>query len=168
MIFLTAIGVFITLLEIAFAIFKYTKESTRQRQSETIRVFNKLFSSTYQLREDYYKSTGELLFNSEKIHNNPTLLKKTLNHLTLLESFAKGLEYEVYDFKTFIELTPNEFYVILDSLRQFVHDEKIAKSYNLLFSDFIGMTGVMHFCLQKKERGQKIRKKYRQILRRLK
>jgi len=150
MIFLTALGVFITLLEIAFAIFKYTKESTRQRQSETIQVFNKLFSSTYQLREDYYKSTGELLFNSEKIHNNPTLLKETLNHLTLLESFAKGLEYEVYDFKTFVELTPNEFYVILDSLRQFVHDEKIAKSYNLLFNDFIGMTESCTFVYKKR------------------
>lgn len=49
------------------------------------------------------------------------IYKSVMNHLTLLESFAKGLEYEVYDFKTFVYLTPNELFEILNSLKQFNH-----------------------------------------------
>lgn len=86
-----------------------------------------------------------------------------MNHLTLLESFAKGLEYEVYDFKTFVDLTPNELFEIFNSLKQFVYDERKSKSYELLFNVFISLTDVMSLCIQTKLQGRKIKFTYSNI-----
>lgn len=154
MLIFSIVGVIIALLEVAFAIYKYVKETKRRRCSETINTYNKIFRDTYELREKYYNITNENLFNSQKIHQNEELCKLTMNHLTYLESFAKGLEYEVYDFKTFVYLTPNELFEILNSLKQFVYDERNSKSYPLLFNDFIRLTDVMSLCIQKKLNGQ--------------
>ncbi len=73
-----------------------------------------------------------------------------MNLLTLLESFAKGLEYNVYDFKTFVYLTPKELFEILNSLKQFVYDERKVKLYELLFNYFISLTDLMSLCIQAK------------------
>lgn len=150
----------IALCEMGFAVFKYSKESIRRRRSETIAVYNTIFKETYTLREIFYNTTNKELFASKEIHNDPQIYKSVMNHLTVLESFAKGLEYEVYDFKTFVSLTPNELFEILNSLKQFVYDERKAKSYDLLFNDFIYLTDVMSICIQKKLRGEKISVKY--------
>ena len=157
------VGVIIALLEVAFAIYKYVKETKRRRCSETINTYNKIFRDTYELREKYYNITNENLFNSQKIHQNEELYKLTMNHLTYLESFAKGLEYEVYDFKTFVYLTPNELFEILNSLKQFVYDERNSKSYPLLFDDFIRLTDVMSLCIQKKLNSQAKWSRYTKI-----
>lgn len=150
----------IALCEMGFAVFKYSKESIRRRRSETIAVYNTIFKETYTLRDIFYNTTNKELFASKEIHNDPQIYKSVMNHLTVLESFAKGLEYEVYDFKTFVSLTPNELFEILNSLKQFVYDERKAKSYDLLFNDFIYLTDVMSICIQKKLRGEKISVKY--------
>lgn len=157
---LSIIGCVIAFAEVGFIIYKYSKETVRKRRSETIIIYNQIFEDTYNLRDDFYKLTKNKLFNSESIHNNDIIYKKVMNHLTLLESFAKGLEYEVYDFKTFVYLTPNELFEILSSLKQFVYDERKVKSYNLLFNDFIRLTDVMSLCIQAKLNGKKIKLKY--------
>ena len=78
-----------------------------------------------------------------------------MNLLTYIESFAKGLEYSVYDFKAFVDLTPNEMFEILSSLKQFVYDKRKKKSYDLLFNDFIYLTDVMSLCIQTKLSGKR-------------
>lgn len=83
--------------------------------------------------------------------------------LTHFESFSKGLEYEIYDFEIFIYLTPKEMFEILNSLKQFVYDERDAKVYPLLFNDFIHLVDVMSLCIQKKIKSEKFLKKYRKI-----
>lgn len=156
-------GVVIALLEVGFIIFKYSKESKRKCRSETIEKYNKIFNDTYILREKFYEKTHKKLFNSEDIRNNKEIYQEVLGHLTILESFAKGLEYGVYDFKTFIFLTPNELFEILNSLKQFVYDERKVKSYDLLFNDFIYLTDVMSISIRAKTNGQRICLKYKNI-----
>lgn len=164
-IILSIIGAVIALLEVGFIIFKYSKETKRKRCSETIAMYNKIFNDTYKLRDEYYTATSKALFVSDDIRNNSEIYKSVMNHLTLLESFAKGLEYEVYDFKTFVYLTPNELFEIFNSLKQFVYDERKVKSYELLFNDFIYLTDVMSLCVQAKLRGEKIKYNYSSIRR---
>lgn len=159
-IILSIVGAAIALFEVGFIIFRYSKETTRKRRSETIEIYNKIFYSTYDLCDKYNKITGKKTFDSASIKNNPEIYKDVMNHLTLLESFAKGLEYEVYDFKTFVYLTPNELFEILSSLKQFVYDERKVKSYDLLFNDFIYLTDVMSICIQAKIHGKKLKYKY--------
>jgi hypothetical protein len=84
-----------------------------------------------------------------------------MNQLTVLESFAKGLEYGVYDFKTFIYLTPNELFEILNSLKQFVYDERKEKAYELLFNDFIYLTDVMSISIRAKTNGKRVNLRYK-------
>ena len=158
--FISILGAAIALVEIGFVIFKYCKETTRKRRSETIAIYNKIFNDIYALLDTYKSATNKALFVSEDIRNNPDIYKSVMNHLTLLESFAKGLEYEVYDFKTFVYLTPNELFEILNSLKQFVYDERKVKSYELLFNDFISLTDVMSLCIQAKLQGKKIKFTY--------
>ena len=160
---ISILGTIIALIEAGFVIYKYSKETKRKRRSETIAIYNKIFSDTYALRDSYKSITNKTLFVSEDIKNNPEIYKTVMNHLTLLESFAKGLEYEVYDFKTFVYLTPNELFEILNSLKQFVYDERKAKSYELLFNDFISLTDVMSLCIQTKLQGKKIKFTYSSI-----
>ena len=125
---ISILGTIIALIEAGFVIYKYSKETKRKRRSETIAIYNKIFSDTYALRDSYKSITNKTLFVSEDIKNNPEIYKTVMNHLTLLESFAKGLEYEVYDFKTFVYLTPNELFEILNSLKQFVYDLALRSS----------------------------------------
>lgn len=164
---LSIIGAVLALVEIAFIIYKYSKETTRKRRSETILVYNQIFNDTYILRDEFYKATNKNFFVSDDIRNNSDIYKAVMNHLTVLESFAKGLEYGVYDFKTFVHLTPNELYEILNSLCQFVFDERKNKSYRLLFHDFIIMTNIMNCCIDKKLNGKTIRFNYSKLKRKL-
>ncbi len=152
-----------TLMGVIWAIYQYAKEATRKKRSETLKVYNELFDATYEIREAYYKETKELLFTSNKIHSNPELYKKILILLTHFESFSKGLEYEIYDFEIFIYLTPKEMFEILNSLKQFVYDERTIKVYTLLFNDFIRLVDVMSLCIQKKINGEKFVIKYKKI-----
>ncbi len=158
-------GVVIALIEVGFIIYKYSKETTRKRRSETIEIYNKIFNDTYTLVDKFKELTKKTLFDSEDIRTNPDIYKSVMNHLTLLESFAKGLEYEVYDFKTFVYLTPNELLEIFNSLKQFVYDERKVKSYELLFNDFISLTDIMSLCIQTKLQGKKIKFTYSNIKR---
>ena len=160
---ISLLGVTIALIEVGFIILKYAKETKRKRRSETIEIYNKLFSDTYALLDNYRIITSKTLFVSEDIKNNSDIYKGVMNHLTLLESFAKGLEYGVYDYKTFVYLTPNEFFEILSSLKQFVYDERKAKSYDLLFNDFITLTDVMSLCINTKLQGKRIKFKYSKV-----
>lgn len=160
---ISLLGVIVALIEVGFVIYKYTKETERKRRSETIVIYNKIFNDTYSLRDNYKSITNKTLFVSEDVRNNSDIYKAVMNHLTLLESFAKGLEYEAYDFKTFVYLTPNELFEILNSLKQFVYDERKAKSYELLFNVFISLTDVMSLCIQAKLQGKKIKFTYSSI-----
>ncbi len=162
-IIISILGATIALIEVGFIIYKYSKETTRKRRSETIAIYNKIFNDTYALLDNYKGITNKTLFVSEDIKNNPNIYKAVMNHLTLLESFAKGLEYEVYDFKTFVYLTPNELFEIFNSLKQFVYEERKVKSYDLLFDDFISLTDVMSLCIQTKLQGKKIKFTYSNI-----
>lgn len=155
----------VALAEVGFAIYEYSKETKRKRRSETIIIYNRIFNDIYALRDHYTTVTNKRLFNSEDINNNPDIYKAVMNHLTLLESFAKGLEYNVYDFKTFAYLTPNELFEILNSLKQFVYDERKIKSYDLLFNDFICLTDAMSFCVQAKLQKKEIKFTYADIKR---
>lgn len=162
-IIISILGAIIALIEVGFIIYKYSKDTTRKRRSETIAIYNKIFNDTYALLDNYKRVTNKPLFVSEDIKNDPDIYKAVMNHLTLLESFAKGLEYEVFDFKTFVYLTPNELFEIFNSLKQFVYDERKAKSYELLFNDFISLTDVMSLCIQTKLQGKKIKFTYSNI-----
>ena len=160
-IIISIIGVTITLLEVGFIIFKYSKESKRKRRSETIEKYNKIFNDTYSLRDKFFDITGKNLFDSKDIRKNKDIYKEVMNQLTVLESFAKGLEYGVYDFKTFIYLTPNELFEILNSLKQFVYDERKEKAYELLFNDFIYLTDVMSISIRAKTNGKRVNLRYK-------
>ena len=160
-------GAVLALIEIAFIVYKYSKETARKRRSDTILVYNTIFYDTYNLRDDYFNITGQNLFVSEDIQNNDRIYKAVMNHLTLLEGFSKGLEYGVYDFKTFVYLTPNELYEILNSLNQFVLDERKIKSYDLLFNDFISLINIMSFCINKKLSSKTIKFNYSKLKRKL-
>lgn len=162
---LSILGAIIALLELGFIICKYSQETKRKRRSETISIYNKIFNDTYKLRDEYYSVTSQKTFASDDIRKNPEIYKSVMNHLTLLESFAKGLEYNVYDFKTFMYLTPKELFEIFTSLKQFVYDERNIKSYELLFNDFIYLTDVMSLCIQAKLQNKKIRYNYSTIRR---
>lgn len=145
-----------TLMGVIWAIYQYVKEATRKKRSETLKIYNELFDATYEIREAYYKETKELLFASNKIHSNPKLYKKILILLTHFESFSKGLEYEIYDFEIFIYLTPKEMFEILNSLKQFVYDERNTKVYPLLFNDFIRLVDVISLCIKKRLRAKNL------------
>lgn len=106
---------------------------------------------------------SESIFSSTKISTDPKLYKKVLTLLTEFESFAKGLEYEIYDFEIFIYLTPKEMFEILNSLKQFVYDERKNKGYELLFNDFIHLVDLMSICIQAKINNKKFPKKYKDV-----
>lgn len=153
----------VTLLGIIWAIYQYSKEATRKKRSETLNEYNSLFAETYNIRDMYYKNTNELLFSSDKIHSDIIMYKEIMVLLTHYESFAKGLEYDIYDFEIFIYLTPKEMFEILNSLRQFVYDERGVKAYSLLFNDFIHLIDVMSLCIQKKVNNKQFKKRYKKI-----
>ena len=157
----TILGTLIALFEISFAIIKYSKETNRKRRSETILVYNKIFNDTYNLRDKYYAIVQKKEFTSVDIRKNEEIYKLVMNHLTQLEGFAKGLEYEVYDFQTFIGLPPTDIFENFNSLKQFVYDERKIKSYNLLFNDFIYLTDIMSLCIQAKLNGKRIKTKWK-------
>lgn len=91
------------------------------------------------------------------------LCNKVLNLLTHFESFAKGLEYNIYDFRIFIYLTPHEMFEILNTLTQFVYEERKKKRYDLLFDDFIALVSCTSLCMQKKLNHKKIPKKLKRV-----
>lgn len=153
----------VTLMGILCAIYQYKKETIRKKRSETLELYIDLFSKTYNIREEYKNKTNDNLFHSEKIHNDPEFCKKILILLTDFESFAKGLEYDIYDFEIFIYLTPKEMFEILNSLKQFVYDERKIKGYDLLFNDFIHLVDLMSICIQLKTNNKKFKKKYKEI-----
>ncbi len=161
--FISVATLLVTLISVLCAIYQYKKEATRKKRSETLASYIDLFSKTYDTREEYINKTKENLFNSNKIHNDPELCKKILILLTEFESFSKGLEYEIYDFEIFIYLTPKEMFEILNSLKQFVYDERKIKGYDLLFNDFIHLVDLMSLCIQKKTSHKKFEKKYKKI-----
>ena len=152
-----------TLLGIIWAIYQYSKEATRKKRSETLNVYNSIFCETYNIRDIYYKNTNEFLFSSDKIHADIMLYKEIMVLLTHIESFARGLECNIYDFEIFIYLTPKEMFEILNSLKQFVYDERRIKAYPLLFNDFVHLIDVMSLCIQKKINNEKFEKKYKKI-----
>lgn len=163
---LSIIGAIIALTEVGFLIFQYAKESVRRRRSETITVYNQIFNDTYKLRDQYSTTTQNTSFAAEEIYKNPDLYKNIMGLLTTLESFSKGLEYGVYDFKTFVYLTPNEMFEILCSLKQFVYEERKKKSYDLLFDGFIYLTDILSISIQTKLSGKDIHFKYTKLKRR--
>lgn len=152
-----------TFLGIIWAIYQYTKEATRKKRSETLDVYACLFNEIYTLRDVYYKNTNELLFSSEKIHADTMLYKEIMVLLTHIESFARGLECDIYDFEIYIYLTPEEMFEILNSLKQFVYDERKIKAYSRLFNDFTHLIDVTSLCVQKKISNKRFKKKYRKI-----
>jgi hypothetical protein len=83
--------------------------------------------------------------------------------LTHFEAFSQGLYYEIYDFKIFVNLTPKELSEILNSLEQFVKNEKDSKVYEFLFNDFLHLIKVIDLCIKKKIEGEKILKKNKKI-----
>lgn len=52
---------------------------------------------------------------------------------------------------------------ILNSLKQFVYEERDIKAYELLFNNFIRLVDVMSLCLPKKIKSVKFAKKYKKI-----
>ena len=165
MIIVSVVGAFIALIELGFIVFKYSRETIRKRRSETIDIYNKIFNNTYEILDEFNMKTGKRLFSSEDICNDTEIYKKIMNHLTILESFAKGLEYNVYDFRTFVYLSPNEIFEIFNSLKQFVYDQRKVKSYDLLFNDFLSLIDVMSLCIKDKLQGKRIKLTYSKIKR---
>lgn len=162
---LSVVGAMIALTEVGFLIYLYVRESVRKRRSETITVYNNIFQDTYELRDQYVSETKKTAFSAEEIYKSPILYKAVMNYLTTLESFSKGLEYGVYDFKTFIYLTPNEMFEILCSLKQFVYEERKKKSYDLLFDGFIYLTDILSISIQTKLSGKDVHFKYTKLKR---
>lgn len=160
----TIITAFIACIGFIAAIYQYGKESTRRKQSETLSLYTTLFKKTFDLRDRYQRENGKgSLFDSKTLHDDPRLCNKVLNLLTCFESFAKGLQYGIYDFEIFIYLTPKEMLDILEALDKFVKEEKKIKNYDLLFNDFTALYLRTKVCLNKKINHEKIPKKYRQV-----
>lgn len=158
------LGVFITLLEIAFAIYKYSQETMRKKRYDTINVYNELFENTYLLRERYYeKYIGTSLFEHSHISSDKELYKLIMNELTKWESFARGLEYEIYDFDIFIHLAPKELCDIFKALSCFVDVEIKNKKYDLLFNDFQKLCTKTVLCVQNKIDKKPFPKKYKKV-----
>lgn len=153
-----------TLIGFILAIWQYKSESTRRKRSETLSLYTNLFKKTINLRDKYRKksATGNL-FDSETLHTNPVLCNQVLNLLTHFESFAKGLQYGIYDFEIFIYLTPKEMLEILEALSKFVVNERTAKNYNLLFNEFSDLYRRTEICMEKKIRHEKVPKKYKRV-----
>lgn len=161
---LTISGVVIALAEIAFAIYKYSRETMRKKQRDTIVVYNELFGNIYLLREKYCeKFTRTPLFEYSNILSDSELYKLIMNELTKWESFARGLEYEIYDFDIYIHLAPKELGDIFKSLSCFVVEEINKKNYKLLFNDFQKLSAKTALCVQNKIDGKKIPRKYRKV-----
>lgn len=154
----------ITFVGFIMAILQYRKESVRRKRSETLSLYTALFKKTLDLRDKYKKkcATGDL-FDSEFLHTNSVLCNQVLNLLTHFESFAKGLQYGIYDFEIFIYLTPKEMLEILEALNKFVEKERIVKNYNLLFNDFSGLYKRTEKCMEKKISHEKFPKKYKKV-----
>ena len=161
---LTILGIAITLSEIAIAIYKYSEEAIRKKRYDTINVYNELFENIYLLREKYYeKFTGTSLFEHSNISSDKELYKLIMNELTKWESFARGLEYEIYDFDIYIHLAPKELCDIFKSLSCFVDEESKNKKYDLLFSDFQILCTKTILCVQNKIDKKTLPKKYRKV-----
>lgn len=160
----TIITAFIACIGFITAIYQYVKESTRRKRSETLLLYTTLFKKTLDLRDKYQKqnTTGNL-FDSKTLHKDSKLCNNVLNLLTNFESFAKGLQYGIYDFEIFIYLTPKEMLDILEALDKFVKEEKKIKNYDLLFNDFTDLYLRTNVCLNKKINHEKIPKKYKQV-----
>ncbi len=161
---LTILGIAITLSEIAFVIYKYSEEAIRKKRYDTINVYNELFENIYLLREKYYeKFTGTSLFEHSNISSDKELYKLIMNELTKWESFARGLEYEIYDFDIYIHPAPKELCDIFKSLSCFVDEEIKNKKYDLLFSDFQILCTKTILCVQNKIDKKTLPKKYRKV-----
>lgn len=161
---LTILGVVIALLEIAFGIYKYVKETRRKKQYDTIRIYNRLFESLYSLREEYYKKYKDAsLFEHNTVSSDKIMYKLVMNELTKWESFARGLEYEIYDLEIYISLAPKELCTIFNSLNCFVDEEIKIKNYDLLFNDFKSLCSNTTIYVENKINKKPIPKKYRKV-----
>lgn len=160
----TVIAALVACIGFIMAIYQYMKESTRRKRSETLSLYTTLFKKTFDLRDNYKKKYPDTnLFDADLLHENPDLCNKVLNLLTKFESFAKGLQYGIYDFEIFIYLTPKEMLDILEALNNFVKKEKERKGYALLFIDFVGLYKRTDICMNKKMNHEKVPKKYKQV-----
>ena len=63
------------LIELGFIIYKYSKETTRKRRSETIEIYNKIFNDTYTLLDKF-----------KYITKKPYLLQKILEIIRIYTS----------------------------------------------------------------------------------
>ena len=75
-IIISIIGVTITLLEVGFIIFKYSKESKRKRRSETIEKYNKIFNDTYSLRDKFFDIQGKIYLILKILEKTRIFIKK--------------------------------------------------------------------------------------------
>ncbi|MCM1123498.1 MAG: hypothetical protein NC416_13025 [Eubacterium sp.] len=144
---------------------QYRKETKRRKQSETLDLYNKLFRETYDLRDEYCAEIpdADLFAYKDLATGHDDLCNKVYNLLTHFESFAKGLEYDIYDFGIFISQTPQEMFEILNILTQFVYEARNEKGYNLLFNDFIALVNYTSLCMQRKQSHKKFPRKYKQL-----
>lgn len=148
------------------AIWQYGKESIRKKRSETLAAYSALFSEAFALRDEYiadFKEEDLFALKVLQSEEHTALCNKVLNLLTHFESFAKGLEYNIYDFRIFIYLTPQEMFEILNVLTQFVYEERKKKGYDLLFDDFIALVSYTSLCMQNKLNHKKFSPKYKRV-----
>ncbi len=160
----TAIAALAAIVGFILAIRQYRREGTRKKCSETLALYNNLFKETYDLRDEYCTIIPNAdLFAFKELHKNSPLCNKVLNLLTHFESFAQGLEYDIYDFGIFIYQTPQEMFEILNILTQFVYEVRSEKGYDLLFNGFIDLVSYTSLCMQNKRNHKKIPRKYKRI-----
>ena len=165
--FISYISSIVACVEIAFALTKYSIESKRKRYSITIERCTALIDDLYRLRELYLsidKSSNTDLFNPEIIKNNPTIpiRREIMRSLTSFEGLAEGMEHNVFDYKLYVTLIPDEIIKMYIFLQRFILDERNNLHYDLLFDKSEIFIEKSQRDFNKKLNGQHISKRYNQ------
>jgi hypothetical protein len=157
---ITAIGVFIAVVQISFIIVKAAYDFRDKKRRATIEFYNTIYQKTSELKNFYKQETGNLgdgFFEKDLIIKSPSLKAATMDYLTLFESFAVGVRLNVYDISVFGLLTSEDLKNHLSGLRDFIEYQRIQMRYNCLFNECMWAIGLIEYIQASKERRMKVK-----------
>jgi hypothetical protein len=120
-------------------IYQFISKNKRDARRNTIEEFNKVHELTFKLKDEIKKALQKEDYNVQDIANNLILKNKTMDYLTIMESFALSIQMKISDFEVFDKLISKKLLVELRFYLPFIEIEKNEIKYTNLFDCYVKM-----------------------------
>lgn len=154
---ITAIGVCVAALQIAFLIYKNVFDNKNLRRRDTIRAYNHIYKQMSELKNVFKRISNGSSFKIEPIKTSDELSNKIMDYLTQIESFAVGIRLKVYTLDIFIELTSEDLCKNLSSLIDYIKDRRKQTDYDRLFNESLALINYIIYIQSCKKQGMRIK-----------